>query len=255
MPQTLSRYVYCANNPLNRVDPTGEVFNLIAAAIGAIGGAIVGAAVGGISAYLMGGDVLAGMAGGAVSGAITGGLAGLTCGASLLLGGNALAGAAGSMVQTGIETGRWDYETMGKAAALGAFSGAIGFGAGAAAVRIGAKISSGAAGLALRSLSSNIQSGFSKTFPNAAKGILGRLANGVEHDFSSGFSLLDDTVTTQIAKGSGDFAVDRGTSSSFGMMFNELDYMISASTVWSSKMEMATFEGLISEGVYETMNG
>lgn len=37
-PQTLDRYVYCANSPLIHTDPRGMVFNLIAGAVGAVVG-------------------------------------------------------------------------------------------------------------------------------------------------------------------------------------------------------------------------
>ena len=41
-PQTMNRYVYCANNPLRFTDPTGELFWV---AIGALVGAVVGVVV------------------------------------------------------------------------------------------------------------------------------------------------------------------------------------------------------------------
>jgi RHS repeat-associated protein len=85
-PQTLDRYTYCANNPINRVDPTGEFFNLIAAAFGAA----VGAAVNGI---IYGVECAAGLkewdwgefAGELAIGAATGAVIGLTMGLATAL--------------------------------------------------------------------------------------------------------------------------------------------------------------------------
>jgi RHS repeat-associated protein len=95
-PQTLDRYVYCANSPLIHTDPRGMVFNLIAGAVGAVVGGVIGGVVAGVS----GGDVLAGALGGAVGGA----MAGVTCGASLLVAG-AVSGGVTSFTTSMIETG------------------------------------------------------------------------------------------------------------------------------------------------------
>jgi RHS repeat-associated protein len=65
-PQTLNRYSYCDNNPLNYTDPSGH-FAIFAAIIGAIIGAITGA----ISAAAAGGDIWKGAAFGAVIGFIS----------------------------------------------------------------------------------------------------------------------------------------------------------------------------------------
>ncbi len=72
----VNSYVYCANNPLNYVDPSGELFFLIpifAAFLGSvIGTAVAGAVVGAIGATGIA-AVLAGIVVGAVVGAIIGG--------------------------------------------------------------------------------------------------------------------------------------------------------------------------------------
>jgi RHS repeat-associated protein len=112
VPQTLDRYAYCANNPINRVDPTGEFWNIL---IGAVAGAIIG----GVIAAVTGGDVLAGVAGGLVGGAI----AGLTCGASLMVTG-AVYGATSSFTSTMIET-RGDIGASLTSAVIGGALGGI----------------------------------------------------------------------------------------------------------------------------------
>jgi len=64
-PQTLNRYTYCGNNPINYVDPSGH-FWFLAPIIAAIIGAGVGATV----AAVIGGDIGKGALFGAISGAI-----------------------------------------------------------------------------------------------------------------------------------------------------------------------------------------
>ncbi len=76
--QTLNRYVYCMDNPLIHVDPSGR-FGFLGALFGAIAGAVIGAVVGFVTS---GGDMNAAI-GGAIGGAAAGALAGFTCGASL----------------------------------------------------------------------------------------------------------------------------------------------------------------------------
>ncbi len=67
-PQSLNRYSYCRNNPLNYVDPSGHFAWFVAAIIGAI----IGGAVGGISAGMAGGEIWKGILFGAAFGAVTG---------------------------------------------------------------------------------------------------------------------------------------------------------------------------------------
>lgn len=66
-PQTLNRYSYCDNNPLNYTDPSGHFAWFVAAIIGAI----IGGIMGGISAAQQGGNVFAGILVGAIVGAIS----------------------------------------------------------------------------------------------------------------------------------------------------------------------------------------
>jgi RHS repeat-associated protein len=70
-PQTLNRYSYCGNNPLNCTDPSGNFFFipfLIAAITTALEGAAAGAVIGGIVAAATGGNIGQGILGGAIAG-------------------------------------------------------------------------------------------------------------------------------------------------------------------------------------------
>ena len=89
-PLSYDVYAYCANNPVNFSDPTGE-FILAALIVGVVAGAIIGGAIGGTVAYnsakssgCEGSDLFWATAGGigkgAVIGGIAGGLVGATCG-------------------------------------------------------------------------------------------------------------------------------------------------------------------------------
>jgi RHS repeat-associated protein len=136
MPQTLNRYVYCANNPINRVDPTGEFWNII---IGAVAGAIIG----GVVAALTGGDVLAGAASGAVAGAIVGATFGLAAAAGLgavgttvaMAIGGAVAGAASYTTEYAVQKAegkdvKWDWGEFAFSVGVGGALSAGGYGAG-----------------------------------------------------------------------------------------------------------------------------
>ena len=81
-------YAYCANNPVNFSDPTGE-FILTALIVGAVAGAVIGGAIGGTVAYnsakssgLEGSDLFWATAGGVGKGALIGGVAGGLVGAT-----------------------------------------------------------------------------------------------------------------------------------------------------------------------------
>ncbi|MFZ5800782.1 MAG: RHS repeat domain-containing protein, partial [Candidatus Omnitrophota bacterium] len=94
-PQSLNRYTYCRNNPVNLIDPTGHfgifsaifaIVKAITAAVTAVAsyvaanaaviatGAVIGGAVGGISSVAMGGNFWQGMGYGALGGAVFAGL-------------------------------------------------------------------------------------------------------------------------------------------------------------------------------------
>lgn len=122
-PQTLGRYVYCANNPLAYRDPSGRFVEILF-------GAIAGAIIGGVVAALMGGDITAGIIGGAVGGAIVGATMGMSHVAEGAMTANlaaagAISGAASGAVQSGIST--WDATgNLGAAFSSAAFGAIVG---------------------------------------------------------------------------------------------------------------------------------
>lgn len=104
-PQTLNRYAYCGNNPLNRIDPSGHLFiidDIIAIAIAAA----IGAAVGAVTAALNHQNILTGMEMGAINGAFSEF--------------GALGSIAGAVVTAAIQ-----HKNLGQAALLAAFSVAL----------------------------------------------------------------------------------------------------------------------------------
>jgi RHS repeat-associated protein len=72
-PQTLNRYSYCNNNPVNYVDPTGQFWGAVFAVLAkVIFGAAIGATIGTAVSAATGGDIGKGAATGAISGAFFG---------------------------------------------------------------------------------------------------------------------------------------------------------------------------------------
>ena len=72
-------FSYCANNPVNAVDPEGNMFMFLTAAIGAVAGAVIG----GVVAASQGENIWAGAAVGAAAGGLVGLGAGAATGALL----------------------------------------------------------------------------------------------------------------------------------------------------------------------------
>lgn len=117
-------YEYCAGDPVNLIDPSGELWSWGFAGLGALGGAVAGAvgygALGwmGEDGYTWGG--LGGaVAGGAVSGALVGGVIGAGTGDPTFLGvvgiglaGGLAYGATESVVRQSIDRGRVDLEEL-----------------------------------------------------------------------------------------------------------------------------------------------
>ena len=127
---SISPYAYCANNPINAIDPDGRAANLITGGIGALVG-------GGIYAYMAycEGKSTQEIWGAATEGAIVGGVTGLTLGASTAItgwsmAGNMAAGAlssgAGSTVNQIISHGEINTNDIVKSTVTGAVSGAMG---------------------------------------------------------------------------------------------------------------------------------
>ncbi len=148
-------YGYVLNDPVNFVDPTGEIVPAILAAAGV--GAVVGATVGVVNAVFTDGSVWKG----ALSGAAVGSLAGFTFGTSLLA--NALIG-AGIGVGCDILTQKWSnpckpiYWTS---VVISGIAGAVGFGSGTAMLKGGATAADAA--LISGALSGGVSTGLNAT--------------------------------------------------------------------------------------------
>jgi len=98
-PQTINPYPYTSNNPIMRVDPRGEFFNLGAAAAGFV----IGFGIGGTSAVISGGDFWKS----ALVSGVAGAAAGFSFGTSIAI--NAAAGiGAAVLADYGIQRWRGD---------------------------------------------------------------------------------------------------------------------------------------------------
>ncbi len=158
-PQTLNRYSYCGNNPVNMIDPTGHFFwaaivavvkavtaaataaaSYVAANAAVIAtGAAVGGAVGGISSAAMGGNFWQGALSGAIGGAIFAGLApGLNILSDGLARGITLGGAAGPLSPGVAMASNFTAGFLGGAAAGAAVAGINGVNVGDGALIGGA---------------------------------------------------------------------------------------------------------------------
>jgi RHS repeat-associated protein len=70
-------YGYCVNDPVNLLDPTGEIAHILGGIVGgAVGGAIVGGIFGAIKAVINDQDIGSAVLQGTLIGAVTGGIAG-----------------------------------------------------------------------------------------------------------------------------------------------------------------------------------
>ena len=126
-----NRYAYCYGNPMQYIDPSGEIAWFVPVIIGAVIGATSGAVIGhqnGATGWNMFGYI--------AGGALIGGASGFaSVGVSAAGGGAMLAGMAGGAVAgagfNGLAT-NWDGISMLKGGLIGGFSGLVGGGVGAA---------------------------------------------------------------------------------------------------------------------------
>ena len=73
-PQTLNRYAYCGNEPVNFIDPSGMIANWLKVAAGVVAGAVTGAVAGAVAGGVVGavvGGIAGGIAGGVAASAAT----------------------------------------------------------------------------------------------------------------------------------------------------------------------------------------
>jgi RHS repeat-associated protein len=134
LPHSLNRYAFTGNNPINRVDPGGEFWNIIGGAI--IGGLvsavikIASDAISGRKVDFTSGDYWAEIGGAFVSGAATGACIGSGVGIAA----GALCGAAGSslgyLTTAGLKGDQVDPGQLAFEAGVGAAGGALSAGAG-----------------------------------------------------------------------------------------------------------------------------
>jgi RES domain-containing protein len=149
----INGYPYCNNDPVNCVDPTGEIANvLIGGAIGGLVGGAFGFANSAVSQLMSGkgfdsGKAWGAAANGAIAGAVKGAVAGSGVGLPLAIAADFAAGTIGSAVEQGISEGVVDVgksiaggltnavngliygndtlKSLGEAAVKGAASGAL----------------------------------------------------------------------------------------------------------------------------------
>lgn len=105
-PQSLNRYAYCLNNPINAIDPSGHF------SLRSFFSSLFGGIIGGFTFALTGNPIFAGMAAGGASGALSGSAQNMMMGA--LMGG--ATGALGSVVQA-------NFGTIGTLAMVGVGAG------------------------------------------------------------------------------------------------------------------------------------
>ncbi|MFA4842752.1 MAG: RHS repeat-associated core domain-containing protein, partial [Candidatus Omnitrophota bacterium] len=147
-PQSLNRYSYCRNNPINYVDPSGHFVWFIPLIMAMVKGAIIGSVVGGVLAAANGTSIGQGMAFGAIQGAFSpfgavGGAIGGMIVASINggnIGAGALAGFVGGFVGGVVGGVAGSYFGSFWGAAIG---GAVG---GAAGGAVGAGVTGGDVG-------------------------------------------------------------------------------------------------------------
>ncbi|MBN1998093.1 RHS repeat-associated core domain-containing protein, partial [candidate division KSB1 bacterium] len=124
-PITLHRYLYCLNDPINRIDLTGE-FSVGELCSTMFTNGLINGALSGIASWATGDGFLDGFAGGFMTGAITGGVANSITQVAGILGG---AMKAGSVAAKFIEKFQ-NLPPIGKSALKSIFNNSIGTGVG-----------------------------------------------------------------------------------------------------------------------------
>ena len=140
LPHTLNRYAYTGNNPINRIDPGGEFFNLIGAAIGAVVGGLVSVvikvasdAISGKKVDFNSGDYWAEIGGAFVSGAVTSACIGSGAGIAAASACGAAGSSLGYLTTQGLKGEPVNAEQLAFEALVGGISGAVAGGAAKAA--------------------------------------------------------------------------------------------------------------------------
>jgi RHS repeat-associated protein len=121
-----NHYVYVENNPINNVDPSGLIFNMVSATVGGAAGFYAGWN----AASDMGGSWSQNMASGFASGTLSFGIGGLTWGFIGAYGAGAITGFATDAFARGIVCGTWDPMASSTEAAKGGIGGVAGWGVG-----------------------------------------------------------------------------------------------------------------------------